>query len=209
MCIQPQSSFSNAGIILATCSGSALQNWGLQLVFNAHSNQYAIINQQTGFCINVPGESTSLGVQNIQYACQNPPTTNAAWVFTYSAVYGYYVITNANSGLALDVNGQSTQSGGIVDQWTNTAGATNEQWLLCSQCNTTCVAGQYRSGCGATSGGTCEWCAAGTYSTAPAEACATCSAGTYASASGEPHSPLVTLIRTPVALISPVTLSLT
>ncbi len=97
-CIQPASTVSSAGIVIATCNGNTLQKW----VFRpSKPTVFAIQNQQTDMCLTVPDGSTkSEAVQIIQFPCQAPSAGNAAlWTLNLQSKQ----IFNVGSGFALDV----------------------------------------------------------------------------------------------------------
>ena len=180
-CIQPTSNDNGAKIILSTCFGSKAQNWTFQRV----DMHYVIVNQESGKCLNVPGESKTAGVQLIQWTCW-PYYNNALWTVQSIGAKGAMRITNVNSGLNLDVYNGLTADGTKIMQ--NTPNGKSSQVFLfpscptdkylagcgggspgkCTHCSTKkCPAGRYRKGCGGTSWGRCAACST------------TCPAGKY------------------------------
>ena len=123
MCIQPVSGQSKALVVMETCGCTTLLNWKLSLY---SSNQYQIVNQQSGLCLNVPASATTPGTQLITYPC-SPASTNA--LFTLAYVNSAWTITQVNSQLVLDVQGAALSSGTALDQQTANGGLT-QQWLF-------------------------------------------------------------------------------
>ena len=122
-CIQPVNGDDAALVVLETCSCTTLQNWKLSLI---SSNQYQIVNQQSGKCLNVPDFATTPGTQIIVYGC-SPPGTND--LFTLEFVKSVWTITAVSSQLVLDVYGAVLSSGAALDQQTANQGLT-QQWLF-------------------------------------------------------------------------------
>ncbi len=119
-CIQPASTVTSAGILLATCNGNTIQNW---VFFLVRLTVYAILNQQTGMCLAVPDGSTST-VQTIQLPCQPYSSGNSAlWVLQS----GSKQITNSGSGLVLDIFGENSEDGTKVIQYPSHGGI-NQQF---------------------------------------------------------------------------------
>ena len=122
-CIQPVNGAIDALVVLEACGCSTLQNWKLSWY---SSNQYQIVNQQSGLCLNVPFSQTTAGTQLIIYPC-SPASANA--LFTLAYVNSAWTITQVNSQLVLDVQGADLSSGAALDQQTANQGLT-QQWLF-------------------------------------------------------------------------------
>jgi hypothetical protein len=160
-CIQPTSNEDGAEIIVSTCSGGQAQNWTFQRVDEQSAAVYAIVNQKSGKCLNVPEESKEAGVQLIQWPC-HPDYNNGLWTVQMVGAKGAMKIMNLNSGLNLDVyNGPTAGSTTIIQ---NTPSSESNQVFLFPSC----PADKYLAGCGAGSRGTCADCSK-----------ATCPAGQY------------------------------
>jgi len=90
---------------------------------------YTIVNVNSSLTIDVPGGSTSPGVEIEQWT----PNGGAGqqWAIT-SLNNGYYQIVNVKSGLCLDVVGGSTQTGAKIDQYTCYPSYGNQQFAISS-----------------------------------------------------------------------------
>lgn len=79
-----------------------------------------LIAEQSGFCLDVRGQSTAAGAVVEQWPCWNGP--NQQWQLT-ATVNGRYLIESRQTGFVLTVNGASMQNGaGIIM-------APNEGWF--------------------------------------------------------------------------------
>ncbi|MCH7484304.1 MAG: RICIN domain-containing protein, partial [Chloroflexi bacterium] len=81
--------------------------------------------RHSGKCLDVPGWSTSWGIQLQQYTCNG----TTAQRFTVACTGCAGEIRNQNSGLCLDVEGAYTWSGAKIIQWGCHSGA-NQQFLV-------------------------------------------------------------------------------
>jgi hypothetical protein len=105
-------------------NGTGAQSWQLNPTGDGY---YYLTNTHSGMDLNVPGASTSPGVQLIIWP-HTPGATNAQWKIT-STGDGYFYLTNRNSGLDLDVRGAGTAAGTPVQQWpANGTGA--QKWKI-------------------------------------------------------------------------------
>jgi hypothetical protein len=105
----------------ADVSGANNEHWNLMAVGDG---SYRIVNVNSGLDLEVNGASKSNGGTVDQYQDAGSSATNEHW--NVVAVSGGYRIVNVNSGLDLEVNGTT----GVVDQWQDVSGATNEHWAL-------------------------------------------------------------------------------
>ena len=86
---------------------------------------YRIVNVNSGLDLEVSGASKSNGATVDQWEDSGSSATNEHWnIITVGD--GSYRIVNVNSGLDLEVNGTT----GVVDQWQDVSGTTNEHWTL-------------------------------------------------------------------------------
>jgi pectate lyase len=86
---------------------------------------YRLVNAASGLCLDVPGQSTSDGVQLIQFGCSG--AANQTWNIT--AQGSGFRLAAAHSGKCAGVIGASTSAGKAVEQETCT-GATSQTWQL-------------------------------------------------------------------------------
>lgn len=84
---------------------------------------YRLVNAASGLCLEVPGSSTSDGVQLAQRGCANV----AAQTWNLSAQGGGFRLTAAGSGKCAGVRDASTSAGKAVQQETCT-GAASQTW---------------------------------------------------------------------------------
>ncbi len=103
-------------------SGANNEHWNLMAVGDG---SYRIVNVNSGLDLEVSGASKSNGGTVNQWQDSGSSATNEHWN-VFSVGGGAYRIVNVNSGLDLEVNGTS----GVVDQWQDVSGATNEHWTL-------------------------------------------------------------------------------
>lgn len=123
MVLDTSSGTQGAGLVQNTYTGSTTQLW--RLVFNVYGH-YKLINESSGYVVEVPGNSTTKGVQLDQFADNGG--TNQQWSMTL-VTGSYYTFANTHSSLLMEVEGQSTSGGAAVDQWPANGG-TNQQWQL-------------------------------------------------------------------------------
>jgi hypothetical protein len=102
-------------------SGANNEHWNLMSVGDG---SYRIVNVNSGLDLEVHGASKSNGGTVDQWQDSGSAATNEHWKMV--PVSGGYRIVNVNSGLDLEVNGTT----GVVDQWQDVSGATNEHWTL-------------------------------------------------------------------------------
>lgn len=102
-------------------AGASNERWSLMA---AGDGSYRIVNVNSGLELEVHGASITNGGTVDQWEDSGPSATNERWTFV-PASKGYRIV-NVNSGLDLEVNGTT----GVVDQWKDSSGATNEHWTL-------------------------------------------------------------------------------
>jgi hypothetical protein len=103
-------------------SGANNEHWNLMAVGDG---SYRIVNVNSGLDLEVSGASKSNGATVDQWEESGSSATNEHWN-VIAVGNGSYRIVNVNSGLDLEVNGTT----GVVDQWQDVSGATNEHWTL-------------------------------------------------------------------------------
>jgi O-glycosyl hydrolase len=103
-------------------SGANNEHWNLMAVGDG---SFRIVNVNSGLDLEVSGASKSNGGTVNQWQDSGSSATNEHWT-AISEGSGTYRIVNVNSGLDLEVDGTS----GVVDQWQDISGATNEHWTL-------------------------------------------------------------------------------
>lgn len=106
----------------ADVSGANNEHWNLMAVGDG---SYRIVNVNSGLDLEVSGASKSNGGTVDQWEDSGSSATNEHWNVV-AVGDGSYRIVNVNSGLDLEVNGTT----GVVDQWQDVPGATNEHWTL-------------------------------------------------------------------------------
>lgn len=92
---------------------------------------YTIDSVGSGKVIDVPGSSTTLGTQLIQWSRHG--AANQQWIATGNSD-GSYTFTNAGNDLCIDVEGGSTSAGAAIIQWT-CHGGTNQKWTVTTSTN--------------------------------------------------------------------------
>ncbi|WP_199044480.1 RICIN domain-containing protein [Glycomyces salinus] len=107
----------------------ALDDWGLTLYTGdgsepPPSDGNAIVNRNSGKCVDVPSSSTADGTVLQQYDCWDG--ANQGWQLE-DVGGGYYRIVSESSGKCMDIDGASTENGAGVIQWT-CHGGDNQQW---------------------------------------------------------------------------------
>lgn len=103
-------------------SGANNEHWNLMAVGDG---SYRIVNVNSGLDLEVSGASKSNGGKVDQWQDSGSSAANEHWNLI-SVGGGSYRIVNVNSGLDLEVNGTT----GVVDQYQDVSGATNEHWTL-------------------------------------------------------------------------------
>ena len=103
-------------------SGANNEHWNLMAVGDG---SYRIVNVNSGLDLEVSGASKSNGATIDQWEESGSSATNEHWN-VIAVGNGSYRIVDVNSGLDLEVNGTT----GVVDQWQDVSGATNEHWTL-------------------------------------------------------------------------------
>jgi Ricin-type beta-trefoil lectin domain-like len=73
-----------------------------------------MVNYNSNRCVEVPGYSTTAGLQLDQWSCVNQ--TNLLWR-PYLNTSGQYVFWNENSRQCMNVRGYSTSNGAAIQQW--------------------------------------------------------------------------------------------
>jgi hypothetical protein len=119
---------------LGTTGGTLVQQWTYWgganqkfMITPTGDGYYYITDSNSGMDLNVPGASTSEGVQLIIWP-HTPGATNAEWSFTQNGD-GTFTITNRNSGLVMDDQWGGTSNGTPVQQWpSNGTGA--QKWSI-------------------------------------------------------------------------------
>jgi pectate disaccharide-lyase len=86
---------------------------------------YTIVNSGSGLCLDLPGSSTTAGVQADLQSCSG--AANQTWTLAVSGS-GFSVSSRAG-GLCLGIAGASTSAGKAVEQLA-CDGSANEQWTL-------------------------------------------------------------------------------
>ncbi|MFD3413113.1 RICIN domain-containing protein [Streptomyces cyaneofuscatus] len=81
----------------------------------------SLYNAGTGHCLAVPGSSTAIGANVIQWTCG----TNTDQVWIYDSAYR---LRNLNSDRCLAIPNSTTTSGIKAVQWTYSTGA-DQQWV--------------------------------------------------------------------------------
>jgi len=117
-CVQIQggSTASTARLEIATCDGSAKQQFRAEAMGGGF---YRLRNVNSNLCADVSGVSTADGAAVIQFACGTG--LNQQWSFT--DVAGGERITARHSGKVLDVTGGGTADGTLVAQWSSNGGS--------------------------------------------------------------------------------------
>lgn len=92
----------------------------------ADGNGYVIVNAASGQGLNIPGSTTQMGTQIIQWPYSI--TTNEVWM-PVSTGNGYYYIQSLLDGQVLDDSGRSYSDGSVVLQWPYWGGD-NQQWQI-------------------------------------------------------------------------------
>jgi type 1 glutamine amidotransferase len=120
--IQGGSTASTARLEIATCDGSAKQQF---LPESMGSGFYRLRNVNSNLCVDVSGASTANGAAVIQFACGTG--LNQQWSFT--DVTGGERVTARHSGKVLDVVAGGTANGTLLNQWSSNGG-TNQVFKL-------------------------------------------------------------------------------
>jgi type 1 glutamine amidotransferase len=117
-CVQIQggSTASTARLEIATCDGSAKQQFRAEATSGGF---YRLRNVNSNLCADVSGASTANGANVVQFACGNG--LNQQWSFT--DVAGGERITARHSGKVLDVTGGGTANGTLLAQWSSNGGS--------------------------------------------------------------------------------------
>jgi hypothetical protein len=120
---------SGTNLTLSTTNASGLSR--LQWAWGVGSSTAAVVRGVgSNRCLDVPGASTTWGVQLNIYDCNGG--SNQSWLLTPSKALVVY------GSLCLDVTGASTATGAKVETWDCQAG-TNQQWNLNSNGTITSV----------------------------------------------------------------------
>jgi hypothetical protein len=95
------------------------------------SDDYQVVNENSGSCVDATGHGTTNGTAVQQWACGSPVQLNQEWQFV-NVGSGYYEVLNVNAaseGESWNVTGGTgaTASGDKIQLW-QYGGATNEQW---------------------------------------------------------------------------------
>jgi hypothetical protein len=105
-------------------SNQTLEGWGTSLAWFANSvGSWTNTTNQNN--LEVSGASRSKDATVEQWEDSGSSATNEHWNIVVVGD-GSNRIVNLNSGLDLEVNGTT----GVVDQWQDVSGATNEHWTL-------------------------------------------------------------------------------
>ena len=117
-------SVADGALTFATPGTSTAQQWIRSTTGDGHNT---LINQATGWLLDVTGASTSDGAPVGVYR----PTTgaNQSWTFPGAAPDAWKTLTFRHSSKCLDVSGASTADGATVAQYGCNAGP-NQQWSL-------------------------------------------------------------------------------
>jgi arabinan endo-1,5-alpha-L-arabinosidase len=112
-----------AAVQAAAASGSQSQLWHF---IPAGTNEYKIVNANSGQVLGISAASTVAAAGALQYADNG--TADHVWEL-FSVTGGGYKIENMNSGLLLDISGASKTAGADAVQSTDTS-ASSEEWTL-------------------------------------------------------------------------------
>ncbi len=105
----------------------AEQEWTLNPVGTATPQQYQLINNASGLCLDVQNYSTASGTKLDQWTCKGASGLNQLWTLQ-SLTNGSSMIVSALSHLCVDDPGSSTASGVQLDQKSCVNGAPNQSW---------------------------------------------------------------------------------
>ncbi|WP_214323494.1 ThuA domain-containing protein [Nonomuraea sediminis] len=123
--MQPLSNVDDAKIVQQGATGGAEQRWQ---VMPTDGGGFQLKNEASGKCLDVPGGSTTLETQLVQWTCHGTGDRDLINQRFYAAKAGdVYQVTSAASGLCLDVKYVSQDDGAAVIQWT-CVNAPNQQW---------------------------------------------------------------------------------
>ncbi len=120
--LQPASTDQGANVVQMPLSGTGSQLW--KFVFG--NGYYNIVNQSTGYYMDIYGAQTTPGANNVIWSANGG--NNQKWKLI-DAGNGSYNIQNLNSGLYLDISGASTADGAVDIQWTPSGGS-NQDWNI-------------------------------------------------------------------------------
>ncbi len=107
-----------------TCTGAPGQGWSFAAVAGGYQIISALDPTQ---CLNVPGDSTTEGLQLAVGTCSSGAGTGDVW--TTQTVGAYVNIVAADTQQCVDVAGWSTTDGAVIDQWPCN-GQPNQGWTL-------------------------------------------------------------------------------
>jgi galactose oxidase len=115
------------------CSGTRAQRWSLIAI----GNNYHIVAENSGQCLNIAGGSTAAGAAIIQWPCQSQASKNDQWSLV--SVGEYYQIVSALTGQCLNVEYDSQSENAPLIQWpcaSYTPGNYNDLWSLATPSET-------------------------------------------------------------------------
>jgi len=96
------------------------------------SKWYAVVNKNSGSCVDDAEYGTSNGSVVQQWACDSRGAANQQWQFTPTDSGNYRVSSRQAPALAWDVAGWGTANGSAVQLWTY-GGGSNQQWQAVDQ----------------------------------------------------------------------------
>lgn len=96
------------------------------------SKWYAVVNKNSGSCVDDAEYATSNGAVVQQWACDSRGAANQQWQFTPTDSGNYRVSSRQAPALAWDVAGWGTANGSAVQLWTY-GGGSNQQWQAVDQ----------------------------------------------------------------------------
>jgi hypothetical protein len=126
----------------STSNGARVQQYTCKSVYNndkwefvpgANENGtefYYLVNENSGLCANVVGESVLNGALVQQYTCHSIAFNDLWWPEPVAGLTNYYYLVNLHSSLCANVVGESTSNGALVQQYTCGSIAKNDVWLV-------------------------------------------------------------------------------
>jgi len=126
-CVQPSGGSTGTGALMVQepCAGAVVEEW----TFTPIGSYYHVVSQNSGLCLNVPGNSKQQGTQLIQWTCQSSSQYNDQW--TISAEGNYFHLLSRSSGQCVNISGNSLAAGAGVIQWPcQSASQLNDQFYI-------------------------------------------------------------------------------
>jgi len=128
--VSENSKVNGASIVQWACNSNPSPGDGQVFTLVPQSPEnYEIMANSSGKCMNVSGASKTNGAKVIQWTCE--PVSNGIWhyVALSGGNAGYVSFTANHSGQCLNVSGSSTSNGAQIIQWP-CSGGFNEMWSL-------------------------------------------------------------------------------